>query len=444
MKMNKTKTIQLAAFILFTLVSAYCLISISGNRALREVNASLKQKGMPTNLEELQLKSVPNSENAALFYQQAILTLKTQKAGEEDLFERLAHSSLKGDPKSLELSEAYFATQGFQSAYNLIRLGNSQKHCEFKLDFAAGTKISFEEILQTQKLSQVLQNYTAFQIQKKNPVLAWESILVRLAFSKHQQGNFLFQNMTASGQNNSTCASIRKIYNSTSIAPAEYSAIDQLLAATETPEALMKSFEFELAYFPQLFGSLSFKEYSALFSKIDEDQKTDGFWQGLHNRFIPALTYYSPFRTADYAHFLKSQMTRREAAQSSALQWLSNSNRPTTDKFPLFYYLSRNSIQQIDPFVTYYFRSLRMNLVTRAGLAAIQYKKIHGQYPESLQECLSTPLLDPFTEAPLVYQRKGNGFEIRGISEEEFQKFETLWGPYSKNKAALESWEVNQ
>jgi hypothetical protein len=54
---------------------------------------------------------------------------------------------------------------------------------------------------------------------------------------------------------------------------------------------------------------------------------------------------------------------------------------------------------------------------TRAAAALLAWKTAHGQFPESLTECLRPGPLDPFDQHPLHYRKEGEGFLVYSVGE---------------------------
>ncbi len=58
-------------------------------------------------------------------------------------------------------------------------------------------------------------------------------------------------------------------------------------------------------------------------------------------------------------------------------------------------------------------------LVIQAALGCHVYKKVHGRYPNTLKVLVLSILKelepDPFTGKPLIYKRKGNGFQLYSV-----------------------------
>jgi hypothetical protein len=57
--------------------------------------------------------------------------------------------------------------------------------------------------------------------------------------------------------------------------------------------------------------------------------------------------------------------------------------------------------------------------ITRAGLALLKYKQVHGAYPASLDALDLEGLTDPFSQKPLFYHAEGENFSIYSVGENQ-------------------------
>jgi len=57
--------------------------------------------------------------------------------------------------------------------------------------------------------------------------------------------------------------------------------------------------------------------------------------------------------------------------------------------------------------------------ITRAGLALLQYRQVHGRYPATLDALGLEGLTDPYAERPLCYHAEGEAFSVYSVGENQ-------------------------
>lgn len=81
----------------------------------------------------------------------------------------------------------------------------------------------------------------------------------------------------------------------------------------------------------------------------------------------------------------------------------------------------------------FYARRRARMLVIQAALGCHVYKKVHGRYPNTLKVLVPSILKkldpDPFTGKPLIYKRKGNGFQLYSV------------GPDGRDNGGQDLWD---
>jgi len=81
-------------------------------------------------------------------------------------------------------------------------------------------------------------------------------------------------------------------------------------------------------------------------------------------------------------------------------------------------YLIRSGSQLRDlPQLVAHMTAMAAARLTRAGLAALQYRREKGSYPADLQAINLNNLLDPFTGKPLIYHATAKGFTVYSVGE---------------------------
>ena len=80
-----------------------------------------------------------------------------------------------------------------------------------------------------------------------------------------------------------------------------------------------------------------------------------------------------------------------------------------------------------------------------ATIAAIRYKRVHGDYPENLDRLLEADLLrelpmDPYSDKPLVYKRTADGFTLYSLGPD----FDDDGGEVSRDATGrIERWPAD-
>ena len=105
----------------------YAILLVRATAKLRQAYAALEAQGRPMRIDEITPPKVPDSENAAVLYQSAVLLLKSQPAGDKSLFERLTDGRVR--PKTKEEMNELIAQEAVTKAVSLIEQGTRRPVC---------------------------------------------------------------------------------------------------------------------------------------------------------------------------------------------------------------------------------------------------------------------------------------------------------------------------
>jgi len=139
----------------------YVVMMLSADRALSRAHEALKADGRPLTLEEIIPPEIPRTDNAALIFENVVLRLKTEVAGETDLWSTLAKAaeevvSESPDTEAIERFRLLVDQPMVVEALADVEAGSRKPGYWNDLDYAAGTHLKLPHTEDLLGLSRVL------------------------------------------------------------------------------------------------------------------------------------------------------------------------------------------------------------------------------------------------------------------------------------------------
>ncbi|MCL5280136.1 MAG: hypothetical protein M1376_09540 [Planctomycetes bacterium] len=402
---------------LVALAVLYALLLVRATSKLRRAYADLEADGRPMRIDEITPPKVPDSENAAVLYQSAVLLLKSQPAGDKSLFERLTDGRAR--PKTKAERDALIAQETVTKAVSLMEQGTRRPVCQLDRNDANNLDITRFPEVEEEKLGFVLRDRAQFEIDAGNRDRAWDLIYTQLRFADSLR--WIPVPWTQQIRQIRIARACRMMQDLCETAPPDgerYRALEELLKQLDDVKPFIRALDAERLLIGERFFSLSRDELSKFLWK----QMGGGSGDALPlpvvkviHRLAFTFLAFKPRLVADHAAYLQLMNKRvqllqgpyRDRQEAEQFLNLSHWNALTT----LIGYSGGHERRGYSGFVT----ALRL---TRAGLALLQYKQAHGTFPEKLDALGLEGLSDPYAEGPLHYRPEGQGFVVYSVGED--------------------------
>jgi hypothetical protein len=390
-------------------------VGISAHR-LRQAYAALQRDGRPMSVAEITPPNIPNSENAALFYESAALLLKAQPVSESDLM-KLSADYVRGnaDPNRAGELERLLQSDVVGCAVEIARQGAQRPSCRLDCDYAAGLSMRFQSVSLMRNLAWVLAAKACLESKAGHADTAWRTVHTQLRLA-----NALRNEPMISGQ----------LVRFASL-DASWAAIQMLCRAApptfEQARDVEEAFGDYASMAPLVLAAdgerLIFGEQVFSLPKSELRQAAKDFLE--MNRlplFLQRLLYwrvkFKPLFLADHATYLdwnrkgirlledpnfldKTLAFEKELSAAEKHHILTSMRAPTLVRPAIFQYRLVANIR-----------------ITLTGLALLQYGQSHGGLPESLDALGGRNVEDPFSKKPLVYRREGSGFVLYSVGDD--------------------------
>jgi hypothetical protein len=400
------------------LAVVYAILLVRATVKLRHAYAALQADGRPMRIDEITPPKVPDSENAAVLYQSAVLLLKSQPAGDRSLFERLTDYHFR--PKTKEERNALVAQEAVTKAVSLIEQGTCRPVCRFDHNDANDLHIIETPETDEEKLNSVLSARAQLAFDTGHWDQAWDLVATRLRFANSLRWTPVpMRQYLRQATIRRTCLMVQDLCETAPPDGERCQALEDLLKQLDDVKPFVRALDAERLLIGERFFSLSRDELSKFLWKEMGGGSDDGALPLPVVKVIHRLAFtflaFKPRLVADHAAYLQLMGKRvqllqgpyRNRQEAEQFLNLSHWNALTT----LIGYSGGYERQSYSGFTT----ALRL---TRAGLALLQYKEAHGAFPETLDALGLEGLTDPFAEGPLHYRPEGQGFVVYSVGED--------------------------
>lgn len=418
--------------ILILLGVIYAVMMIRATARLRRAYAALEASGRPMRAAEVVPPEVPDTENAAVLFQSAILMLKGQSAGQKNLLERLGEDlsgSLFSRPKEpdklakQQRDEAELRQLMNQeivaSALSTIEQGTRRPVCQFDRDYTANMSFDMPVLKDLRNLIRVLGTRVCLDAEAGEARKAWERIQIQLK---------LADGLRSDPTTNSQWTRMSLINYSTRIVqhlcdvappdPEESRRIEILLSNLDDATPFIRAMDGERLLIGEWFFALPKAELNDVLQKNTQNPNkiAPESVERFNYRVWFTMAVFRPRFIADHAAYLEIMRKRVElleapyqdrGARHDVFQpgWSSL----LTDKLTGYFGYEKEFFCRMSA-------GLRM---TRAGLALLRHRQAQGTFPETLDVLGLKGLIDPFDEKPLRYRREGEGFLVYSVGDDQ-------------------------
>jgi len=393
----------------------YAVMMIRATGRLRRAYAALEADGRPMRTAEIIPPKVPDSDNAAVLYQSAVLLLKGQPAGDKSLFEQL---TARASAARKEAQKKWIAHEAVTNALSLLAEGTQRPTCQIEHNHDNVLEVMGSPFLEDwRNLVSIMTARIRFEAEAGNPAKAWDLLLTQLRLADSlrldpsSDTQFTRQALTA------WASRTMRVVCETALPAVEHlQAIDDLLRRQDDVEPLVRAVDGERLLIGEWFFNLPKEELDKILWRERSDDKVTPprVLKAIHRLSFTVLAF-KPRLISDHAAYLELMRKRVHLLQG-----------PYRDRKEIARALQSSHWNILTHKLTwsagnekwFYCRLLADSRVTRAGLAVLQYRQAHDAFPESLDAVGLEGLLDPFTEKPLHYRPEGEGFVVYSVGDD--------------------------
>jgi len=405
MSRRRTLLWKWAAMGLLLLGMLYAVLLLLSSRSLRDAYADLEADERPMKQEDLIPPQIPEQENAATFFQAAILVLKAESHEEENLFARLHELSddlarpISAEERSNTLGELQILLRkdAAKEALYILQEGVNRPGCRYDLDYSKGTEMLLPHLSNLRALSRILTGVSRVQATREDFVSAWQTVILGLRLADAlKREPILISQLIRIQQFDMVCGTIHELCELSRPSPTDIPLLMDLLSAFEDPGPLVLSMDGERLFMGEWAFTLPLPELRRL---ARQELASD----------ITLSAYYKPLLRTDHAAYLRAlhEMVRimeepfssEDAAEKRVLSLI-----------PSHCFISRLLVPALTRSKTTFTRAQAKSRITRLGLAALEFHRNQGRFPMSLGELEMEPILDPFTQKQILYRVEPEGF----------------------------------
>ncbi len=359
---------------------------------------------------------VPDSENAAVLYRRAILMLKSQPIGDKSVFDWFNPPPLLGRGNASKQREQerreVMGQEVVAQALALIEEGTRRPACQLdkNLGDSPSLVLANQQMTEVEELRPVIAARVGWEMQAGHWDKAWDLLFLELKFVDSLRWDLLFSSQESRIMSIWLMCSItiRNLCESAPLDASRYQAFEGLLKGLDNTEPLVRAVDAERLLIAEPFFNLPRNE---LYRVLGGKSELPGLFQAI-GRLAFTVTTIKPRLVADHAAYLNLARKRVQLWQG-----------PYRDRKEIDAFLHSSSWNVLTHKVArdggfdpeHYWRMVTDLHLTRAGLALLQYKQVHGAFPETLEALGVDGLTDPYTGKALLYRPEGEGFVVYSV-----------------------------
>ncbi len=410
--------------IVVVLVGLYVVALIRANAKLNAAIRALEEDGRPMEAAELIPPEIPEAQNAAPLYVQAVKPLANQVVTRRrSLLQqagRLAFSVMGDTIDSNDLAELkeMLARDEFITAMATVEQALQRPKCRFDCGYQTGLDTERTTPGDLREVGRLRGAQAYFEAQAGRSDRAWEMVQTQFKLAEA-----LRREPTLDGQ----CARIgiirdlsfiiEKLYDIAPPSEAVLQKIDALLTEHLDIGPLIYAVDAERVLRGQWLFSQPGDQFYEAFCRMGIMGYSEENSNALARLAFRIITF-KPRLVADHAAYL--DMMR------NCVKILEGPYAPMKGPIDMEHReLSGRGLitSQISPYVIFdnyiYCATITKVNMTRAGLGLLEYKRVHGTFPESLDALGLKGLTDAYSQAPLHYRTENGGVIVYSVGEDQ-------------------------
>jgi hypothetical protein len=348
--------------------------------------------------------------------------LKEQPAPKKDLLEYLAGlaSSYVGDdldPNELPELKELMARPVVVSALSTFEEALQRPACRFQRDYhngLAGEPFSPRDLY---FLTRIATAKARFEIEAGQSDEAWHRVRSHFRLLDALAADPILSSQLARlSLAGHLCRVIQRFNEMAPLSDERYHEIQGLLERADDVTPLVRAADAErLLRGEWIFNQSEDQLYETLRTG-DLSLGGDGGPDVLY-RLVFRLIAFKPRLVADHAAYLQYMATGTRLLQGPFVP--SDVARKELGDGKGWHILRQLLAPRIDRFQEFHCRAVARIHITRAGLALLRHRQIHGTFPPTLDALDLEGLIDPFIDEPLHYRPEGQGFLLYSVLEDQ-------------------------
>ena len=439
MKNSEHPFLKWAGIVFLVLGLVYAGLVVAGNMAVRREKAALEAAGFPTRPEQVIPAAIPEEDNAAPLYNAAVKALKDVPFKGEtsfdggtvtssNLFDHLGRTAVavRKSPDDVEAAKNFDTLvrdphvadflSGIERASALpgCRQENdystlAQRMVGQEQDGAKGPEMFLPYISDNLTVSQILAALALQQMRQGNTAAAWRTIEISFRFADTLRDEPLLISLLVYNSQQRIAIKAMKDVAAMSAPPDEVSQkIQKQLSLYDGEKSMALALNGERI----LFGERAYSQSPASLGRFL--RKKSPWWEVPfpYSSDLTSVVFGPLLQPWDYATSLKVCRLMITGGDKAIRE---NDSSSYLRSIPGLFVLTKLLLPSIQGVRTSMTHVDSAAVVSRLGLAIIDYKKEHGAFPPDLQALGAQDLVDPFTGKPLVYRPEPNGFLLYSV-----------------------------
>ena len=392
---------------------------------LHAAYAALERDGRPMVAADLIPPEVPDPQNAALLHRKAALLLKGQSAPKNkhllEYLADLASAFVRGatEPEERAEFDELMAREVVISALATLEEALQRSTCRFDHDYDNGL---YADVLASKAVHPLMRRDTetfasrdlhhlaclwgaraCLEAEAGRVSQAWDMVQAQFRFADAQRHEpVLSAHFPRLNTIDHLCRTIRKLCKIAPPDERDYQGIEALLRDQADIAPLVYALDAERL----LRGEWLFN--------LPDNQLHEA-----QQRFKFRIPTFRPGFVADHAAYLRMMRRYVQLLEGPYFQFESPPHKELGNLAD-HSSLTRN----LAPTLLWLAKEFHCDMVarvhlTRAGLALLRYRELHGTFPESLDALGLEDLRDPFVDQPLHYRAENAGFIVYSVGKDQ-------------------------
>jgi len=397
--------------------SLYAISLVRAQARLRRAYAALEADGRPMLAAEVMPPAIPDADNAAPLFMAAARPLKENATRIRNLLDRLNSLSSRFmggtiDQEDLEEFTTYMGQDRVKSALGYFEEGLQRPGCRFSRDYDQGLFTDLHEARDIRSLFRIRMAKNRLDAPDDTVPASWDSVfeVFHLVEALRLEPVWWSQ-VTRYSMARMGCNLIQRLCVTHPPDAQVYLRLQSLLTDMDDVSPLILGLDGKRLLKGESVFSLPMDQlYEALLQN-----EFMGASRGVFFRMLFAFIKFKPRLVADHAGYLEAMLKSVHVMQApydpnmrEALRDLAGRSMLTRELMPYVGFGQR-----------WHCGMAASARITRAGLALMQYRQVHGVYPAELDALGLAGVVDPFSGKPLHYRAEGEAFFIYSVGENQ-------------------------